>query len=130
MQKEVETLRLTDTALQTAKDQAEHANRAKTRYVAGMTHELRTPLNSILGYLQILLKEESLERKQREALQTIHRSSVHMASLVDDLLNLAQIESGRLRLETAPRRHSKKVFHLNTLCWAHYPVGSKAMLND
>lgn len=102
LQKEVETLRLTDTALQTAKDQAEQANRAKTRYVAGMTHELRTPLNSILGYLQILLKDESLERKQREALQTIHRSSVHMASLVDDLLNLAQIESGRLRLETAP----------------------------
>ena len=102
LQKEVETLRLTDTALQTAKEQAENANHAKSRYVAGMTHELRTPLNSILGYLQILLKDGSLEKKQREALQTVHRSSEHMASLVDDLLNLAQIESGRLRLETAP----------------------------
>lgn len=102
LQREVQTLRLTDTALQTAKDQADQANKAKTRYVAGMTHELRTPLNSILGYLQILLKEDKLDRKQREALQTVHRSGIHMAALVDDLLNLAQIESGRLRLETAP----------------------------
>lgn len=101
LQREVETLRLTETALQLAKNEAERANHAKTRYVAGMTHELRTPLNSILGYLQILLKENKLNIKQREALQTVQSSGVHMAGLVDDLLDLAHIESGRLRLETA-----------------------------
>lgn len=102
LQREVETLRRTDAALQAAKDVAEQANRAKTRYVAGMTHELRTPLNSILGYLQILLKKESPDKAHTEALKTIQRSGMHMAALVDDLLDLAHIESGRLRLETAP----------------------------
>ena len=101
LQREVEALRRTDAALQVAKDVAENANRAKTRYVAGMTHELRTPLNSILGYLQILLKTELKDRKQVDALKTIQRSGLHMASLVDDLLDLAHIESGRMRLETA-----------------------------
>ncbi len=102
LQREVEALRRIDAALQVAKEAAENANRAKTRYVAGMTHELRTPLNSILGYLQILLKTELKDRKQVDALKTIQRSGLHMASLVDDLLDLAHIESGRLRLETAP----------------------------
>lgn len=101
LQREVETLQLTDAALQLAKNEAERANLAKTRYVAGMTHELRTPLNSILGYLQILLKEDKLDQKQREALRTVQTSGVHMAGLVDELLDLAHIESGRLRLETA-----------------------------
>ena len=100
LQREVEVLRRTDAALQLAKEQAEQANRAKSRYVAGMTHELRTPLNSILGYSHILLKDNTLERTQREALETVKRSGSHMAGLIDDLLDLAHIESGRLRLET------------------------------
>ena len=58
LQQEIDAHRRTDAALQKAKEQAESANQAKTRYVAGMTHELRTPLNSILGYAQILLKDE------------------------------------------------------------------------
>lgn len=58
LQVEIDAHRRTDAALQQAKELAEAANQAKTRYVAGMTHELRTPLNSILGYAQILLKDE------------------------------------------------------------------------
>jgi signal transduction histidine kinase len=60
LSREIEAHQRTDAALQTAKEVAESANQAKTRYVAGMTHELRTPLNSILGYSQILLKSEAL----------------------------------------------------------------------
>lgn len=102
LQKEIEALHRTDAQLQLAKDEADRANRAKTRYVAGMTHELRTPLNSILGYLQIILKEGNLDSSHRESLFTVQRSGVYMAGLVDDLLDLAHIESGRLKLETTP----------------------------
>ena len=99
---EIEAHRRTDAALQAAKDQAESANQAKTRYVAGITHELRTPLNSILGYAQILLKDDSLKEEPRRAVATIHRSGEHLHGLIDGLLDLARIEAGRLRLDPAP----------------------------
>ena len=103
LQQEIDAHRRTDAALQQAKELAEAANQAKTRYVAGMTHELRTPLNSILGYAQILLKGKPGDaRTGRDALQTIQRSGEHLMGLIDGLLELARIEAGRLRLEAAP----------------------------
>ena len=100
--REIEAHRRTDAALQLAKTVAESANQAKTRYVAGMTHELRTPLNSILGYAQILLKDEHLQAAQRASVNTIHHSGEHLHSLIDGLLDLARIEAGRLRLDPTP----------------------------
>lgn len=100
--REIEAHQRTDAELQTAKERAESANQAKTRYVAGMTHELRTPLNSILGYSQILLKSEALAHAPRDAVQTIQRSGEHLLQLIDGLLDLARIEAGRLRLEPVP----------------------------
>lgn len=100
--REIEAHRRTDAALQQAKDLADAANQAKTRYVAGITHELRTPLNSILGYAQILLKNERIQGEPRRAVDTIRRSGEHLHSLVDGLLDLARIEAGRLRLDLAP----------------------------
>lgn len=102
LSREVEAHRRTDAALKTARDHAEAANRAKTRYVAGMTHELRTPLNGILGYAQILLKDAQVQGAQRGAVQTIQRSGEHLRGLVDGLLELARIEAGKLRLDIAP----------------------------
>ncbi|VWX63010.1 Hybrid sensor histidine kinase/response regulator [Burkholderiales bacterium 8X] len=100
---EIEAHRRTDAALQSAKEAAESANLAKTRYVAGMAHELRTPLNSILGYSQILLKDDDAARPPpRAAVQTIHKSGEHMLGLIDGLLDLARIEAGRLQLEPMP----------------------------
>ena len=100
--REVEAHGRTDAALQAAKDLAEAANQAKTRYVAGMTHELRTPLNSILGYAQILLKDDGVQGQRRVAVSTIHHSGEHLHGLIDDLLDLARIEAGKLRLDIAP----------------------------
>ena len=100
--REIDAHGRTDAALQLAKTVAESANQAKTRYVAGMTHELRTPLNSILGYAQILLKDEHLQAAQRASVSTIHHAGEHLHSLIDGLLDLARIEAGRLRLDPAP----------------------------
>ena len=102
LQQEIDAHRRTDAALQQAKELAEAANQAKTRYVAGMTHELRTPLNSIMGYVQILLKDEPPVGSRRGPLTTIQRSGEHLSGLIDGLLDLARIEAGRLRLDPSP----------------------------
>ena len=99
LMQEIDAHRRTDAALQAAKDSADAANQAKTRYVAGMTHELRTPLNSILGYAQILLKDERIQGTHRAAVGTIQHSGEHLRALIDDLLDLARIEAGRLQLD-------------------------------
>ena len=102
LQQEVDAHQRTDRALQAAKERAENANQAKTRYVAGMAHELRTPLTSILGYAQLLLRSEQLPPRAREGVATMQQSGQHMHALIDGLLDLARIEAGRLRLEQVP----------------------------
>jgi signal transduction histidine kinase/CheY-like chemotaxis protein/purine-cytosine permease-like protein len=99
---EIEAHSCTGAALQAARDVADSANQAKSRYVAGMTHELRTPLNSILGYSQILLKDDALAPAPRAAVRTIQRSGEHLLGLIDGLLDLARIEAGRMQLEPMP----------------------------
>ncbi|WP_018411207.1 ATP-binding protein [Methyloversatilis thermotolerans] len=105
LMREIDAHRRTDLALQKAKDAAESANLAKTRYVTGISHELRTPLNSILGYAQILLRESGRaggDDTHKRALNTILRSGEHLLGLIDGLLDLARIEAGKLRLDPAP----------------------------
>lgn len=95
--KEIDAHQRTDEALQSAKEAAENASQAKTRYVAGMTN--CAALSSILGYAQILLRSGELAGREREAVLTIQQSGQHMHALIDDLLDLARIEAGRLRLD-------------------------------
>ena len=102
LEREIEAHSVTDAALQTALEVAKSANQAKTRYVAGMSHELRTPLNSILGYSQILLKNQTLQPRTIETVSIIHQSGEHLVSLIDGLLDLARIEAGRMQLELSP----------------------------
>ncbi len=96
---EIEAHKITDRQLQDARTQAEKANEAKSRYVVGISHELRTPLNSILGYSQLLQKQERLSEKGEAALGVISRSGQHLTSLIDGLLDLARIETGKISLE-------------------------------
>ena len=96
LMEEIEAHKRTDAALQKAKEVAEAANVAKTRYVVGISHEIRTPLNSIFGYAQLL--ERGADIPAENAARVIRRSSEHLSNLVDGLLDISRIENGLLRL--------------------------------
>ncbi|HQN13112.1 MAG TPA: ATP-binding protein [Quisquiliibacterium sp.] len=102
LMREIDAHRHTDALLQAAKETAESANLAKSRFLTGMSHEMRSPLNSILGYSQVLLRQDRLGAEERAAIGTIRRSGEHLGSLVDGLLELSRIEAGKLRLEREP----------------------------
>jgi len=95
---EIEAHKQTDAALQKAKEVAEAANLAKSRYVVGMSHELRTPLNAVLGYAQLLDNEEKANLATRQkGIRVIRRSAEHLSGLIDGLLDISKIETGRLQ---------------------------------
>jgi CheY-like chemotaxis protein len=78
------------------------ANHAKSAFLASMSHELRTPLNGVLGFAQILQADPSLTQRQRLGLETIQRSGEHLLALINDVLDLAKIEAGKMELVAAP----------------------------
>jgi signal transduction histidine kinase len=88
-------------ALQRAKEEADHANRAKSEFLSRMSHELRTPLNAILGFGQLLELSVS-DREDRESVQEILRAGKHLLGLVDEVLDIARIEAGRVSLSLEP----------------------------
>ncbi len=99
---EIESHRRTDAALQQAKQAADSANQAKSRYISAISHELRTPLNSILGYAQLLDDDPSIPEARRQAVRVIKRGGDHLLSLIEGTLDIARIEGGKLTLEPAP----------------------------
>jgi len=99
---EIESHRQTDAQLQLAKQQADSANEAKTRYITSISHELRTPLNSILGYAQILDEDARMPAHRQQAIKVIRRGGEHLLSLIEGSLDLARIEAGRFKLEPGP----------------------------
>jgi signal transduction histidine kinase/CheY-like chemotaxis protein/purine-cytosine permease-like protein len=101
---EIESHRRTDEALQFAKQAADAANQAKSRYISAISHELRTPLNSILGYAQLLDDDPAIPDARRQAVRVIKRGGDHLLSLIEGTLDLARIEGGKLTLEPAPLR--------------------------
>jgi signal transduction histidine kinase/CheY-like chemotaxis protein len=88
--------------LEQARDAAEEANRAKSRFLANMSHELRTPLNGILGFAQILFRDPEQSDRNRERLRVIRSSGDHLLGLINDVLDLAKVEAGRVELRSAP----------------------------
>ncbi len=100
-----------------ARDAAQQANRAKSEFLSSMSHELRTPLNAILGFSQLLELDRGLGERSRGHLREVLRAGRHLLRLINEVLDLAQVESGRLALSPEPLR-------------LHELVDEAAMLTD
>jgi signal transduction histidine kinase/FixJ family two-component response regulator len=95
---EIRAHKRTDRQLQKAKEVAEAANLAKSRFVVGISHELRSPLNAILGYAQLLERDTAISALRRDHIRIIRRSGEHLAGLIEGLLDVSKIEAGRIEL--------------------------------
>jgi signal transduction histidine kinase/DNA-binding NarL/FixJ family response regulator len=84
-----------------ARDAAQAANKAKSAFLANMSHELRTPMNAILGFSGMMRRDPQLSGSQRENLDIINRSGEHLLKLINDVLEVAKIEAGRMQLDIA-----------------------------
>jgi len=108
---DISEIKLTEFELMKAKQKAEEAAKAKSRFLSNMSHELRTPLNGIIGASNLLLHENYLEG-QRPQLDILKFSSEHMMLLINDILDYNKIEAGKLELEEVPvniRQVSEKI---------------------
>ncbi len=89
-------------AEQAARQSADVANRAKDEFLAMVSHELRTPLNAVMGWAKMMSSSTLDEKKRVRAIETIDRNAVAMAQLIEDLLDISRIISGKMRLEVQP----------------------------
>lgn len=88
--------------LVTARVEADRANQAKSEFLSSMSHELRTPMNAILGFGQLLEYDDSLGQEPRENVHEILRAGKHLLELINEVLDLAKVESGKIELSMEP----------------------------
>jgi signal transduction histidine kinase/ActR/RegA family two-component response regulator len=101
---DITSLKQARDALRLAKEEAERASAAKTQFLSAISHELRTPLNAVIGFSRLLEAQDSanLTDRQRRQLGEVRKAGGHLLALINDLLDLARIESGRVDLDLQP----------------------------
>lgn len=111
LEKEIGRRKKVEQMLAIAKNRAETADRAKSDFLANMSHELRTPLNSIIGFAELLQDElfGTLNEKQHQYIDNINLSGKHLLSLINDILDLSKVESGKMELELEKLSFKKDV---------------------
>ncbi len=92
----------TQEALIVAKEQAEAANRSKSEFLANMSHEVRTPVAAVIGYAEMLMDGDIPEAEAQQAIRAIRRNGDHLLTILNDILDLSKVESGKLELERIP----------------------------
>ena len=102
-------------ALAEALAAAEDANRAKTAFLSNMSHEIRTPMNAIIGLDSLALRRESIDDETREYLEKIGASAKHLLGLINDILDMSRIESGRLVLRREEFSFRDMLEQINTM---------------
>lgn len=98
----VKQLEDSQTELRRALFRAEEASNAKTTFLSNMSHDIRTPMNAIVGFTELALNHLDDEKEVKECLTTIKSSGQHLLSLINDVLDMSRIESGKVVLEKSP----------------------------
>jgi signal transduction histidine kinase len=89
--------------LEAAREQAEEASRLKSQFLANTSHELRTPLNGMIGFLKLILDDIADDpEEQREFIQEAYNSALHLLNIINDILDIARIEAGKMDLDMGP----------------------------
>ena len=124
-------------ALREALAEAEQANKAKTAFLSNMSHEIRTPMNAIIGLNNIALNEPNLPEKTAEYLRKIGASAQHLLGIINDILDMSRIESGRMSVRHEEFSFVRELEQVNTIVSGqcrdkglHYECRTKGKIDD
>ena len=102
-------------SLSVALEEANQANKAKTAFLSNMSHEIRTPMNAIIGLDRIVLNDPGISEKTREHLEKIGLSAQHLLNIINDILDMSRIESGRMTVKNEEFSFAKTLAQVNTI---------------